>query len=289
MNETFSKNADRMQSVYFSIVTINYNNWEGLVQTVQSVIDQEFNQFEYILVDGDSNDQSKDYIQGIQHHRIITISEKDSGIYNAMNKGIRMSSGQYIIFLNSGDSFTHSQVLQELYEFNEMNRGRLKFIYGDAIEIEKNGQRSFYKKAKSHLNYEQGMFAHHQSMVFSNHIIKKYHLFYNEDYQIAADWDFIIRFLKYTPANEIGYFKSSISNFQLGGVSGNYMKGINEQFSIRQEQLNWHPIKCSLKASRDVVLNTTRALCPWVYRAYTKYRSGMYRLNDKSPVQDKVY
>lgn len=275
MPESLSLHTNNSKA-YYSIVTINYNNWSGLVKTVKSVISQEFKQFEYIIIDGNSNDPSKEYLWDLEDHRIRLISEEDTGIYNAMNKGIRMASGQYIIFLNSGDYFTNINVLQRLQEFNEIHNNRLKFIYGDTFEIETNGQPPIYKKAKSHLTIQRGMFAHHQSMVFSNHIIQKHQLMYDEGYEIAADWDFIIRFLKNISGHEIGYFDSSISNFALGGVSSNYTLGIKEQIQIRQKQFNWNPLKCQIKAFRDLALNTTRALCPWVYRTYTKYRSGAY-------------
>ena len=86
-----------------SIITINYNNREGLKKTINSVINQTFRDFEYILIDGGSEDGSKEII--LQHEAQFSYwrSEKDHGIYNAMNKGILAAKGDYLLFLNSGD------------------------------------------------------------------------------------------------------------------------------------------------------------------------------------------
>ena len=86
-----------------SIITINYNNLEGLKRTVESVINQTSKEFEYIVIDGGSNDGSGAYIESKSEHIDYWVSEPDKGIYNAMNKGIAKASGEYLLFLNSGD------------------------------------------------------------------------------------------------------------------------------------------------------------------------------------------
>jgi glycosyltransferase involved in cell wall biosynthesis len=87
-----------------TIITINYNNKEGLVKTFDSVRVQTWKDFEFIVIDGGSTDGCKELIE--QNHQInYWVSEKDSGVYNAMNKGIRKATGDYVIFMNSGDFF----------------------------------------------------------------------------------------------------------------------------------------------------------------------------------------
>ena len=86
-----------------SIITINLNNQSGLIKTIQSVISQTFKDFEWIIIDGDSTDGSKELLKKHIQHFTHCISEKDNGIYNAMNKGIKLAQGEYIYFLNSGD------------------------------------------------------------------------------------------------------------------------------------------------------------------------------------------
>ena len=86
-----------------SIITVNYNDKLGLEKTIKSVLDQENVVFEYLVIDGNSNDGSKDIIEKYKDKINYWVSEPDSGIYNAMNKGIRAATGDYLLFLNSGD------------------------------------------------------------------------------------------------------------------------------------------------------------------------------------------
>ena len=100
-----------------SIVTINLNNKIGLEKTIVSVINQKYRNFEFIIIDGNSTDGSVDIIQKYQDKITYWISENDSGIYNAMNKGIANSKGEYILFLNSGDYlFNDSTIDDKLFE-----------------------------------------------------------------------------------------------------------------------------------------------------------------------------
>ena len=92
-----------------SVITVNYNNLKGLERTISSVLSQSFSDFEYIIVDGGSTDGSKEYIESKQEYINQWVSEKDHGVYNAMNKAIRMAQGEYCIFMNSGDHFFSSQ------------------------------------------------------------------------------------------------------------------------------------------------------------------------------------
>jgi glycosyltransferase involved in cell wall biosynthesis len=102
-----------------SIITINKNNKNGLNKTIESVIIQNFKNFEFIVIDGDSEDGSGLILDKYKSNIDITISEQDSGIYDAMNKGLAKAKGEYILFLNSGDMLYAPNVLQEL--FNEIS------------------------------------------------------------------------------------------------------------------------------------------------------------------------
>lgn len=96
-----------------SIITISYNNLEGLKRTVHSVLSQSYKDYEYIVVDGGSNDGSKEYLEANSAHITRWVSEPDKGIYNAMNKGIAMATGKYCIFMNSGDHFFSATTLED--------------------------------------------------------------------------------------------------------------------------------------------------------------------------------
>jgi len=104
-----------------SIITINRNNAEGLQKTIKSVVNQTYNDYEYIIVDGASTDSSLEIIQHFNtsvKKQIVWISESDSGVYQAMNKGIRMSKGEYLLFLNSGDFLVSDNVLNDIFSNN---------------------------------------------------------------------------------------------------------------------------------------------------------------------------
>lgn len=98
----------------FSIITVNYNNREGLIKTIESVINQSYTDYEYIIIDGGSNDGSIEVIKEYSDHITYWVSESDKGVYNAMNKGIAQAKGTYINFMNSGDTFYTNNTLEEV-------------------------------------------------------------------------------------------------------------------------------------------------------------------------------
>lgn len=101
-----------------SIITINFNNREGLDKTIQSVINQTYKDFEYIVIDGASTDGSVDVIKKYAYRLTHWVSEPDTGIYNAMNKGTRLAQGEYCLYLNSGDFLAADDVLEKAFSHN---------------------------------------------------------------------------------------------------------------------------------------------------------------------------
>ena len=99
-----------------SVITINFNNRDGLRKTIESVVKQTYKDFEYIIIDGGSTDGSVDVIKEYADKIDYWVSEPDKGIYNAMNKGIDVAKGEYCIFMNSGDVFFSNDVYNEVYE-----------------------------------------------------------------------------------------------------------------------------------------------------------------------------
>ena len=117
-------------SFKISIISINYNNKEGLRKTVESVVNQTYKNFEYIVIDGGSTDDSTDILDEYHEKINYIVSEPDSGIYNAMNKGIKVAKGDYLLFLNSGDCLIDQFVIQKV--ITELN-DKISIYYGNLI------------------------------------------------------------------------------------------------------------------------------------------------------------
>lgn len=269
-----NKITNHSESTLFSVITINYNNLKGLERTFASVISQTFKNYEYIIIDGNSNDGSKEFLKSIDVSNIKIICENDNGIYDAMNKGIKHVTGEYTVFMNSGDCFSDSCVLNLIHSTINKCPVKLKFIYGDAYEKKVNETKLYYKKAKNESMAWYGMFTYHQSMIFANDVLKKNGIVYNEKYPLSADWDFVLKFSKHIGKNEIAYLNKPISIFELGGLSSNYLQGIKEQYIIRREELGWNTFKCSLLSVLHFLLNYTREKLPVVYQVFNKVRSS---------------
>ncbi len=170
-----------------SIITINKNNREGLRRTIESVVSQTFQEFEYIVIDGASTDGSAELIQ--EYPRIdYSVSEPDTGIYNAMNKGIARATGEYLLFLNSGDSLFKTTTLQNI--LNHPLTADL--VYGDNVRNYGKHLRFIQEPPDDQLTLTKLVYNPicHQSILFKRFL---FDIFggYNESLAIASDIDFI--------------------------------------------------------------------------------------------------
>ena len=165
-----------------SIITVNLNNHDGLQKTIDSVVAQTFKDFEWIVIDGGSTDGSKELIEQYADHFAYWVSEPDKGIYNAMNKGIRMAKGDYLQFLNSGDWLASSTVLQDVFNANPT----ADFVYGDHIESD-----GSIEAGPNPLTFQR-MYRSticHQDVFHSKRLFEECQ--YDENYRIVSDWKFI--------------------------------------------------------------------------------------------------
>lgn len=196
-----------------TIITINYNNLEGLKRTVESVVNQTWREFEFIVIDGGSADGSAAYIESESGNIDYWVSEPDKGIYNAMNKGIAKATGEYLLFLNSGDHLNDSLVLQKNY-------GHLidkEIVYFNSKEIRENSIR--IKKCPENITFSY-MFRDtipHQSTFLRKSLFERIGL-YDENLEIVSDWKFfIMAFSKYNATYV--YVDDIFSTFYLDGIS----------------------------------------------------------------------
>ncbi|HOP46441.1 MAG TPA: glycosyltransferase [Desulfobacteraceae bacterium] len=183
----------------FSIITICRNDLPNLKATFKSILFQTCQNYEWIVVDGNSYDGTKVWLREIKNAGFRFISEPDNGIYDAMNKGLDSAIGDYVIFMNSGDRLFDENTLQKLSYVIDNNSGPA-LIYGDTIDVTPSNNQ-YYRRARPHkLNSFTG-FARHQAMVFQKDSIKG--LRYNENYKIGADYAFISKLLKRHEFNDI--------------------------------------------------------------------------------------
>jgi len=200
-----------------SIVTINYNNREGLIRTLKSTAMQTCRDFEHILVDGASTDGSVEVIREYASGRenVKWISEPDSGIYNAMNKGTRMASGEYLLFLNSGDDLCSNVVVGEFVN-SKLNSS---IICGGVILIDpKNGRRVRKHIQTNHISLLDLLYEslpHQGSFIQRNLLINNP---YNEQYKIVSDTYFFIEEL-IMKNSSFDVLDFDVANFYLDGIS----------------------------------------------------------------------
>ncbi len=215
----------------FSIITVSLNNDDGLRRTHASLKNQTSSDYEWIVVDGGSEDDSVNFLKTTKAN---WSSEKDEGIFDAMNIGIKRGKGRYALFLNAGDTLAAPKTLEKLAI---AIKKQPDFIYGDALEtdIPKEGKvpKPFYKAARRYKDLPKGMFTHHQAMVYDLSLIKDIGLRYSLLYEIASDYEFTARYLQ--RAKRVIYVPIPICVFESGGVSQQKVKtGRREQFIIRE-------------------------------------------------------
>ena len=195
-----------------SIITINLNNRNGLEQTIKSVLSQTWKDFEYIVIDGNSSDGSKDYLRSLPSN-VSWISEVDTGIYNAMNKGIMRATGEYCLFLNSGDTLVDKEVLERAFS----NHFTDDIVCFGTYDHSSNGIFKKYPPKRISLFTFTGGSLPHPSTFIKKKLFETIGL-YQENYRIISDWCFFIQALIKHQASYAS-FDEILSNFICDGVS----------------------------------------------------------------------
>jgi glycosyltransferase involved in cell wall biosynthesis len=210
-----------------SVVTVVRNNAEGIRATIESVVGQRFAGVEYIVIDGASTDGTLEIIREYADRITVIISEKDTGIYNAMNKGIRLAKGEYINFMNSGDVFADLSVAEKvsplLVEKNDI-------VYGNVI-VKKHGE-PLEKPAPDVLKIMHHIPFCHQSTFSKRTLMQQYE--FDEKYKMSAD----LKFFKQCFLSGRHFAKANIPVciFNLQGVSNhNRAAGLRENIAIINE------------------------------------------------------
>ena len=204
----------RLKMTKLSIITINRNNAAGLRKTIESVLSQTFTDFEYIIIDGASTDESVEVIKEYADKITFWVSEPDKGIYNAMNKGILKANGEYCLFLNSGDYLVESDVFKKIFDNVQSDED---IIYGDLKRTFPDGEKDIVKMPDCITpSFLYNASLAHPSTFIKRYLFDKYGL-YNELYEIVADHAFFVKVflmgrIKYKHINVV------VSNFMMDGT-----------------------------------------------------------------------
>lgn len=216
-----------------SIVTVVFNAVNLIEQTIKSIICQTYSNVEYIVIDGQSNDGTADVIRKYEQDISYWISEKDTGIYDAMNKGLKKASGDFVLFMNAGDELFSCDTINQI-PFSQHPEADV--FYGETVIIDdKTGAELGLRKKKLPLklswkNYRNGMVVCHQSILIRKSITSDY----NSSYKLSADIEWVILALQ--KARTVVYTNSIVSRFLNGGASRVQQKqSLKERFRIMKQ------------------------------------------------------
>lgn len=204
-----------------SIITINRNNVVGLEKTIRSVAYQTFKEFEYIVVDGASTDGSIEVIKSLETEfaHLKWVSEPDSGIYNAMNKGLQMASGSYVQVLNSGDCLAAPNVMERMLHALEM-AGNPPILYGNMVKCFPGGEQFVDKSFAGQDITMLGMFTgtlNHDPTYIRRDLFEKYG-YYDEGLKIVSDWKWFLKAI-IVGGEKPQYVDLNVTLFDMTGIS----------------------------------------------------------------------
>ena len=207
----------------FTIVTVVYNGEDEIEETIKSIIEQTYKDIEYIIVDGASTDNTIKIVKTYEDNITYWSSEKDSGIYDAMNKGIDLANGKWVNFMNAGDTFADNDTLSKIVKNIEENSD---IIYGDRYYL-KNNKKTLQKAKHIDTIFEKMPFGH-QSVFIKNEVLKKFK--FNDTYKFAADYNLLMQL--YLEKYNFQYIEIPICNFISGGQSESGLRPYLEVLKI---------------------------------------------------------
>ena len=212
-----------------SIITINYNNRDGLQKTIDSIVSQSFKDFEWIVIDGGSTDGSCDLLERYSDHFAYWVSEPDKGVYNAMNKGVVQAKGEYVNFMNSGDSFASPTILEKIF----LTSHTADVLYGYMMRGSIDGEVNNLLMMKHNLTwidfYRDGL--PHQSTFIKRSLFDQFGL-YDENLKAVSDWKFFVNAFVYHNATS-QFIPKKISVYAEGGISD--VMGLEERKRVAKE------------------------------------------------------
>ena len=243
-----------------SIITVVYNSRFTISDTIESVLSQDYSEIEYIIVDGLSSDGTQEIIRSYGDRITHFVSEKDKGIYDAMNKGIKIASGDIIGILNSDDFYVNNDVISTVVKEFEANN--FDSVFADLVYVKREKPEKivrYYDSSYFNLKkFAYGLMPAHLTFFVKRNIYERYGLF-KIDYKIASDYELLTRFLsKYQIS--YSYIPKVIIKMRTGGLSTKSLKS------------NWILNKEIVRACAENGINTN------IFKIYSKYFSKFLQL-----------
>lgn len=246
-----------------SVVTVCLNAKDTIEETLLNIFNQTFEDIEVIVIDGVSKDGTLEVIEKYKDKITHFLSESDSGIYDAMNKGIKLATGDFICFLNAGDIFYDNNILEKVAQ-KLIKNPECKFLFGDAEYISKKGSKIVrYNNIKNEFSIIFDNICH-QSIFYHKSLFEQLGL-YSDKYKIYADWDFNINCLAKNKIKSI-YLPLTICKFQLGGTCSN---SENKKICKKEKELlieEYYPEYKGLINTNDFI----RSRFGFIYKTFFK-------------------
>ena len=239
-----------------SIITVCYNAEKHIEETIQSVLSQDFNDLEYLLIDGGSNDSTVEIVNKYNSKIDFIISEKDEGMYDAMNKGIKLAKGELIGILNAGDLFVNEKVVSEIVNKIEEKDA----IYADLDYVNELNTNKVIRKWKSgefnFTNFKYGWMPPHPTLFIRKKIYENFGM-YRLDYKTAADYELMLRIFYKNECSAV-YLNKVIVKMRVGGASNSSIKNrINANMEDRKawkdNELKPYWFTLFLKPARKII------------------------------------
>lgn len=221
-----------MQQPKFSIITITYNASQWLERTVLSVLNQSYPAIEYIIIDGSSTDGTVDIIRQYASGIATWVSEPDKGLYDAMNKGLKRATGDYVWFINAGDTLYTADTVQKIVASLKKDVSLPDILYGETMIVDAQGRQLGMRRLKAPerltwKSFRMGMLVCHQSFIAKRELAP----FYNTEYRLAADYDWCIRCMQ--KARTLRNTQLVLSNFLEDGLSSVQRKAsLKERYRV---------------------------------------------------------
>ena len=226
-----------MNKPLLSVITVVFNNAKDIERTMLSVLNQTYENIEYLVIDGKSIDGTVEIIEKYRSRLAVFISEKDAGIYDAMNKGLAKANGDYVIFMNSGDEFYEKDTVKTVFA----SKPDADLYYGETEMIDQNLKSLGRRRHQTPENFtwrdfKYGMSVSHQAVFIRKKLVEPYDL----KYQLSSDIDWILNAAK--KARKIVNVRHYVAKYLVGGMSKTkHLQSLQERFAIMKKHYGLLP------------------------------------------------